>query len=157
MLLKACNMLMKMVSIPMMMIIIMIAVMMMIMMMIVMMMMMMMMMMVWCWFKSWTTLVVWSIGPYPCIYTLIHTLNPSVHLSIHLYTSLIILMYTGKLDIDGYLSNGSTPMIEFIKKNYYNTCVKMVLQHDANCNRVNRQSGITWWLYEKSLTYYTIW
>ena len=47
----------------------------------------------------------------------------------------------GKLDINGYLSNGSTPLIEFIKRNYI-SCIIMLLQHDIDCNKVNKQTGM---------------
>ena len=50
-------------------------------------------------------------------------------------------MQLGKLDIDGYLSNGSTPLMEFIKRNY-NSCIMMLLQHDIDCNKVNKQTGM---------------
>lgn len=50
-------------------------------------------------------------------------------------------MQIGKLDIDGYLSNGSTPLMEFIKRNY-NSCIMMLLQHDIDCNKVNKQTGM---------------
>ena len=50
-------------------------------------------------------------------------------------------MQIGKLDIDGYLSNGSTPLMEFIKRNY-NSCIMMLLQYDIDCNKVNKQTGM---------------